>query len=154
MRAISQLGTPTAVANTVAWSAPPAGLDAAAAIALATQAQQDRWDRSWTKQGHPYVLIVMHDTTERLLLKRMCQVEGCVVHTSETGVGALQIIAANEGTYALCLIDTVLPDVEPHLFCSQMSRLVRGGAGCKPKTQMFTYSSSLSTRERETWCGE
>jgi CheY-like chemotaxis protein len=70
----------------------------------------------------------MHNTTERLLLKAVCQLEGCVVHTSETGVNALKTLAANEGTYTLCLVDTVLPDVEPHSFCSQMLELVRGGA--------------------------
>jgi PleD family two-component response regulator len=81
-----------------------------------------------TTKGQPYVLIVMHNTTERLLLKHACQVEGCVVHTSETGQKALQILAANGETYALCLIDAVLPDVEPKSFCSQMLGLVRGGA--------------------------
>jgi|AntAceMinimDraft_5_1070358.scaffolds.fasta_scaffold04870_1 CheY-like chemotaxis protein len=79
-------------------------------------------------RGQPSVLIVMHNTTERLLLKAVCQLEGCVVHTSETGVNALKTLAANEGTYTLCLVDTVLPDVEPHSFCSQMLELVRGGA--------------------------
>jgi DNA-binding response OmpR family regulator len=69
----------------------------------------------------------MHNTTERLLLKHACQMEGCAVHTSETGQKALQILAANGGTYALCLIDVVLPDVEPKSFCSQMLRLVQGG---------------------------
>jgi len=58
----------------------------------------------------------------------MCQVEGCVVHTSETGLAALQILAANGGMYTLCLIDAVLPDMEPQTLCSQMSELVCGGA--------------------------
>jgi len=82
---------------------------------------------SHTTKGQPCVLIVMHNTTERLLLKHACQMEGCAVHTSETGQKALQILAANGGTYALCLIDVVLPDVEPKSFCSQMLRLVQGG---------------------------
>jgi CheY-like chemotaxis protein len=85
---------------------------------------------SWAKGRQPCVLIVMHNTTERLLLKAVCQLEGCVVHTSETGLKALQTLMANEGTYALCLIDTVLSDVEPHSLCSQILELVRGGAGC------------------------
>jgi CheY-like chemotaxis protein len=86
-------------------------------------------DESWAKKGSkPCVLIVMHNTTERLLLKHVCQLEGCVVHASETGLKALELLAANAGTYVLCLIDTVLPDIEPHSLCSQMSELARGGA--------------------------
>jgi len=88
---------------------------------------------SHTTKGQPCVLIVMHNTTERLLLKHACQMEGCAVHTSETGQKALQMIAANEGTYALCLIDAVLPDVEPKSFCLQMLELVRGRAMCRLK---------------------
>ena len=79
------------------------------------------------KTGQPHVLIVMHNTAERLLLKQMAQMEGYAVHTSGTGLEALQVMAANQGTYAICLMDTVLPDLDPHALCSQMSELVRGG---------------------------
>ena len=117
-------------------SAAPAASVASAATALADsaltiprQAAALQQNYSWTrKKEQPCVLIVIHNVAERLLLKRMCQEEGCVVHTSETGLAALQILAANGGMYTLCLIDAVLPDIEPQSLCSQMSELVRGGA--------------------------
>jgi len=80
----------------------------------------------------PSVLIVMHNTAERLLLKRVCQAEGCEVHTCETGLKALHILGtAGKETYDLCLIDTVLPDVDPRSLCLQIARIEQGGAGCK-----------------------
>jgi CheY-like chemotaxis protein len=81
-----------------------------------------------SKGQRPSVLIVMQNTIERLLLRHMCKMEGCVVHTCEAGLEALHILAANKGTYDLCFMDTVLSDVEPPSFCSQMSEIVRGGA--------------------------
>jgi len=68
----------------------------------------------------PVVLLVAHNGTERLLLKHMCQLEGCQVHTAETGRVALELVAANAHVYALCLIDTVLPDIEPLSLCVQI----------------------------------
>ena len=47
------------------------------------------------------------------------------MHTAETGRIALEVIAANAHVYALCLIDTVLPDIDSLSLCSQMSELVR-----------------------------
>jgi CheY-like chemotaxis protein len=91
-------------------------------------ASSEQYHSRTKKKEQPCVLIVIHNIAERLLLKRMCQEEGCVVHTSETGLAALQILAANGGMYTLCLIDAVLPDIEPQSLCSQMSELVRGGA--------------------------
>jgi CheY-like chemotaxis protein len=79
----------------------------------------------------PSVLIVMYNTAERLLLKRLCLAEGCTVHTAETGLKALQILAATEEAYGLCLIDTVLPDIDPRSLCLQIAELVRGGVGRK-----------------------
>jgi hypothetical protein len=121
----------------VACVAASAGPTTLAAIAPATQVQRIH---SMTTIGfQPHVMIVMHDTTERLLLERMCQLEGCAVRTSETGLEALRVIAASEKTYALCLIDTVLPDIEPHSLCSQILELVRGGAGCKLRVYVFFH---------------
>ena len=100
--------------------------DANASIALDCSADSSSGDSVWPKKGKPCVLIVMHNTTERMLLKHMCQVEGCVVHTSETGTKAIELLAANAGMYALCLVDTVLPDIETKSLCSQFQELIRG----------------------------
>jgi CheY-like chemotaxis protein len=136
-----QARTPVVNANAIARSAASAGPTNLEVIAPAAQAQSRN---SFGNSGQAHVLIVMHDTTERLLLERMCQVEGCEVHASETGVEALQIIAKNEGTYALCLIDTMLPDMEPRSLCSQIFELIRGGARCKLSAHAFI--------RRSDWC--
>jgi len=44
------------------------------------------------------------------------------VHTAETGRVALELIAANAHMYTLCLVDTVLPDIEPYSLCANISK--------------------------------
>jgi PleD family two-component response regulator len=98
------------------------------ALSAIAPAQEGRANSTWLKKGQLCVLIVMHNTTERLLLKHVCQMEGCLVDTCGTGLKALQNMTSNGDSYALCLVDTVLPDIEPHSLISQMSELVRGRA--------------------------
>jgi len=116
------------MAATVAGPVAPT-TPAATAAPVATAEDLEKQD-SWSKDGQPCVLLVMHNTTERLLMKHLCQAEGCVVDTSDTGLKALQMMAANKGKYALCLMDTVLSDVGPSSLCSQMLELELGGACC------------------------
>uniref|UniRef100_A0A7S0S9T0 Histidine kinase n=1 Tax=Mantoniella antarctica TaxID=81844 RepID=A0A7S0S9T0_9CHLO len=135
-----QLGAPAAVQTAVAPDAVPTALAAHTAPApISTSSPSPTGSNlssprsfagtdSWTKENQPCVLVVMHNTAERLLLKHMCGLEGCGVHTCDTGLKAMQLLEANVGRYTLCLIDTVLPDVEPHSLCSRMSELVRGQA--------------------------
>ena len=123
------LEAPGAPAALAAPTAHAAAVSSAPATIASTGDESEEQD-SWPEDAQPCVLLVMHNTMERLLMKRLCQAEGCGVHTSDTGLKALQMMAANKGKYALCLMDTVLSDVGPSSLCSQMLELELGGACC------------------------
>ena len=125
------MAIPASVASATTAPTLPAttGLDALAPATLMPTVSSMRANSRSGEMGQPCVLIVIYNTTERLLLKQMVQMEGYAVHTFETGLEALRVVAANEGTYTLGLIGAVLPDIDPHILCSQMLELVCGGVG-------------------------